>query len=179
MRDELLVESTAPYATLLPAPTGIMADSSFPDPSQLRSSLSRITRESLADCGTSRRSKLDFATDHLNLSRVTSFTAFQCETDLSADVVVTFLQGLPRLTSLDVSMCLLKRLLISEWPAIRSLRLWADVPVQSDPLSPSDSDAFWHSFQRIDWLSMFSGVLLDLSVVLNKIRKMPILARLD
>ena len=178
MRDELLVESTAPYVTLLPAPTGIMADHSFPDTSQWRSSLSRITRESLADCGTSLRSKLDFATDHLNLSRVISFTAFQCETDLSADVVVTFLQGLPRLTSLDVSTCLLKRLLICQWPGIRSLRLSTNAPVQSDPLSPSESDAFCHSFQRLDQLSMFSGVLLDLSVVLNNIRKMPILARL-
>ena len=76
-------------------------------------------------------------------------------------------------------MCLLKRLLISEWPGIRSLRLWADVPVQSDPLTLCEAEAFCRSFQRVDCLSMSIGVLPDLSLVLNNIGKMPILAHLS
>ena len=177
MRDQLIVESTAVDATLFPAPTIIMADCLFHSAFQLRSSLSRIQRESLADCGPSLRSKLDYAMEYLHLARITSFTALQCETDLSPDVFVKFLQGLPRLTSLDVSMCLLKRLLISEWPGIRSLGLWANVPVQSYPFSLCETDAFCRSFQRVDWLSI--AVLPDLSLVLNNIRKMPILAHLS
>ena len=179
MRDQLTVESTAVDATLFPAPTIIMADSPFHSAFQLRSSLSRITRESLADYGTSLRSKLDYAMEYLHLARITSFTALRCETDLPPDVFVKFLQGLPRLTSLNVSMYLLKRLLISEWPGIRSLRLWANVPVQSDPLSLCQTDAFCRSFRRVDWLSMSIAVLPDLSLVLNNIRKMPILAHLS
>jgi hypothetical protein len=181
MRDQLLIESTASKATLLPSRTILMADSPFTEKValQLRSSSPQITRKSLADCGTSLRSKLDYAVEHLHLSQITSFTAFQCETDLSSDVFVTFLQGLPRLTSLDVSMCLLKRLLISEWSRIRSLRLSANVPVQSDPLTLCETEAFCHSFQRLDRLSMSIDVLSDLSLVLNSMRKMTILTHLS
>ena len=70
------------------------------------------TRAPLADCAPSLRSKVDYANEHLHLSQINSFSVIQCETDLSTDVFVKFLQHLSRLHTLPLSMSLLKRLLI-------------------------------------------------------------------
>ena len=180
MRDRILLESTSSQATVLPHPTSLTADSPYPIEvtAALRSSSPQIARESLADCGTSLRSKLDYAMEHLHLSQITSFTASRCETDLSTDIFVQFLQRLPRLRSLDLSVCLLKRLLNSDWSNILSLHVSANKSGESDPLILWEADAFCRSFPHLDRLLISTDVLTDLSLLLNNVEKMPILSQI-
>ena len=181
MRDRILVESTASQAALLPDQTNLRTDSTCPIEVILelqRWSIDRI-RVLFTDLNISLRLKLNYAMKHLHLSQITSFTASRCETDLSADMFVQFLQRLPRLRSLNLSMCLLKRLLNSDWSNILSFHLSTNELTHSDPLTLCEADAFCHSFPHLDRLSLWTDVLSDLSLLLNNVEKMPTLSQIS
>ena len=176
MRNSLIIDSTAPQVTVLPAQTNLMADHPYPIELvlQLRVAYPERTRNSLADCGSTLRAKVDFALEHLHLSQIRSFSAVQCETDLATDVFVKFLQHLPRLRTLRLSLSLLKRLLTCEWPQILQL----DLSVPGDPFTSDEIEPFCRSFPHLDRLGMSIDVLSDLSPLLKHRTKMSTLSHI-
>jgi hypothetical protein len=169
MKDSITTESTKLTSTSMPFPhtNSLITDYYQPAAMKLLRSSSPITRLWLADCGTNLRTKLDYATTHIDLSQVTLFSAFQYETDMSNDVFVKFVHSLPHLRSLHLSIVLLKLLFIHQWPHIVDLRLLTNIPDRSEPMTLCEINAFCRSFTHVERLCISMDTFSDLSRLLS------------
>jgi hypothetical protein len=163
MKGFITTESTKQTSTSFSHIDDLIADYDYPINRELHRRVTNITRSSLVDCGTSLKTKLDYATTYLDLSQVTLFSAFRCETDMTNDVFVRFLQSLPRLRSLHLSIVLVKLLFVHQWPYINYLYLSSKNPDCSEPLTLCETDAFCRFFTHIERLDISTNTFSDLS----------------
>jgi hypothetical protein len=167
MKDSVTTVSTKPTSTQFPHTDSLIADYYQPTVMKVLRSLSPITRLWSADCGINLRTKLDYATTHIDLSQVTLFSAFRCETDISNDVFVRFIHSSPRLRSLHLLIVLLKLLFVHQWPHIIDLRLPTNISDRSESLTLCEINEFCRSFTHVERLYTSIDTFSDLSRLLS------------
>ena len=136
------------------------------------------TSPSLHECGTGLQSRLDYARKHLHLSHIVAFDALDYEPKIPGGASVNFVQRLPRLHKLDLSMTLVKQLLVMEWPMVRDLRIRNDAAVPHEPLTLADTVAIARSFKHLERLIISYDAVEDISSLLNSTETMPVLAEI-
>ena len=178
IKDSTIRVSTSPHPPSSPPMTYLSTSYPMSDEMRLPWWYSTVTRSSLHDCGKNLRSRLDYATKHLHVSDIVAFEALDYEPRISSDAFVKFVQRLPRLRKLNLSIFLVKQLLVAEWPLVRDLRIRIDLPFFSAPLTLTDAFAIARSFEHLERLVIPYHAIDNIFLLLNSRKLLPMLAQI-
>jgi len=108
-----------------------------------------------------------YATTYLDSTKITCLTIDTIDIEMSSDLTVQLVYGLPSLQSLRVSVAILRLLLVHNWPQIIYLFIIWGSDGSSRLLTQNQVDSLCRSFTRVEQLEFSRCFIDNISQVLN------------